>query len=203
MMVELGLHYYRFSISWPRILPKGFPDHINQAGVDYYNNLINEMIKHNIKPFVTIYHWDLPENLQKLGGWANPNIVDWFVDYAKVVFDKFGNRVKMWVTINEPKQICYEGYGSAAKAPMLNVTGIAEYMCAKNVLLAHAKAYRLYQEKYKKQQNGLVGISLSCTWFEPAAEGNSDQQAAKDAREFDVSIHFYISALLIQAISFV
>ncbi|XP_049880677.1 myrosinase 1-like [Pectinophora gossypiella] len=185
MMAELGLDFYRFSISWPRILPNGFADKVNQAGVDYYLNLIEEMEKRNITPFATMYHWDLPQNLQKLGGWTNPHIIDWFADYAKILFDRIGPKVKLWITINEPKQICYEGYGSDAKAPFLNATGIAEYLCAKNVLLAHAKAYRLYNEHYKKIQNGSVGISISCTWYEAASDSNDDFHAAEDARMFD------------------
>jgi beta-glucosidase/6-phospho-beta-glucosidase/beta-galactosidase len=186
LMQELDLDFYRFSISWPRILPSGFPDKINQAGVDYYNNLINEMLHKNITPFATIYHWDLPYNLQKMGGWSNPLIVNWFVDYARVLFSIFGDRVQYWITINEPKQICYEGYGSDIKAPFLNVTGVAEYMCAKNVLLAHARTYRLYDEQFRKLQNGSIGISISCTWFEPTSDTVDDHQAAVDARRFDV-----------------
>ncbi|CAH0763461.1 unnamed protein product [Diatraea saccharalis] len=185
MMKELGLDFYRFSISWSRILPNGFADKINQPGIEYYNNLINEMIDNNITPFVTIYHWDLPYNLQKLGGWANPLVIDWFTDFSKILFDKFGDRVQYWMTINEPKQICYEGYGSDMKAPFLNVTGVADYTCAKNVLLAHAKAYHLYDKEYRKLQNGTIGISISCSWYEPASDSENDYQAAMDARQFD------------------
>ncbi|CAF4869183.1 unnamed protein product [Pieris macdunnoughi] len=185
IMNEIGLDFYRFSVSWPRVLPGGFSNYINQAGINYYNNLINEMLKNNIVPFLTIYHWDLPQELQKLGGWANPAIVDWFTDYANVLFEHFGDRVKYWMTINEPKQICYEGYGSDKKAPMVNISGVAEYLCAKNVLLAHASAYRLYDEVYRERQNGTVGIAISFTWAEPASDSEEDQQAALDARQFD------------------
>ncbi|XP_050681943.1 myrosinase 1-like [Leptidea sinapis] len=185
IMTELGLDFYRFSVSWPRILPDGFVNNINRAGIDYYNRLIDEMLQNGITPFVTMYHWDLPQELQKLGGWANPAIVDWFADYAKTLFDNFGDRVKNWITINEPKQICYEGYGSDKKAPLVNMSGIAEYLCSKNVLLAHAAAYRLYDREYRERQRGSVGIALSCSWFEPASESADDFQAALDARQFD------------------
>ncbi|CAH2097133.1 unnamed protein product [Euphydryas editha] len=185
IMKEMGLNFYRFSISWPRILPTGFSNKINQAGLDYYNNLINEMLENGITPFLTIYHSDLPNDLQKLGGWTNPIIVDYFIDYAKVLFDLFGDRIKFWITINEPKQICYEGYGFVDKAPLLNMTGIGEYLCAKNILLAHARAYRLYDEQYRSKQNGVIGISISCSWYEPATDSVEDQQAALDARRFD------------------
>lgn len=188
MMKELGLDYYRFSVAWSRIMPDGLPNNINQAGIDYYNNLINEMLDKGVQPFLTMYHWDLPENLQKLGGWANPAIVDWFADYAKVLYDNFGDRVKYWMTMNEPKQVCYEGYGSDQKAPLLNMTGIGEYLCAKNLLMAHAKAYHLYDQQYRKKQRGRIGISLSCSWSEPKSDSAEDQQAAIDAIQFDVSI---------------
>ncbi|XP_061723363.1 myrosinase 1-like isoform X1 [Cydia pomonella] len=185
MAKELGLDFYRFSISWTRILPNGFPSKINQHGINYYNNIINKLLENGIEPLVTMYHWDLPENLQQLGGWTNPLIVTWFHDYAKVLFSKFGDRVKRWITINEPKQICYEGYGSDGKAPFLNATGVGEYICSKNVLLAHAKVYHLYDDTYRKLQNGTIGISISCTWYEPNTDTLDDDQAAFDARQFD------------------
>ncbi|XP_045455415.1 myrosinase 1-like [Melitaea cinxia] len=185
MMKELGLDFYRFSISWPRILPSGFSNEINQAGINYYNNLIDEMLANGISPLLTIYHWDLPHNLQKLGGWVNPIIIDYFTDYAEVLFDNFGDRVKCWITINEPQQICVGGYGSSMLAPLLNMTGIGEYLCSKNLLLAHAKAYRLYDEKYRKKQNGLIGISINGYWYEPATDSIDDKKATLDTIQFD------------------
>ncbi|KAG6457619.1 hypothetical protein O3G_MSEX010370 [Manduca sexta] len=170
MMRELGLDFYRFSISWSRIMPTSFPDQINQAGVDYYNNLINEMLKYNIEPMVTLYHWDLPQKLQELGGWANPHIVDWYGDYARTMFQLFGDRVKYWITINEPYQVCYQGYGDVLKAPRLNLKGIGEYMCGKNILLAHARAYHIYDEEFRPSQGGIIFISYSAQWYEPDTE---------------------------------
>ncbi|CAG4916863.1 unnamed protein product [Colias eurytheme] len=183
MIRELGLDCYRFSLSWTRILPTGFPNVINDAGVQYYNNLIDELLKYNIEPIVTIYHWDLPQKLQELGGWANPNIVDWYADFAKIAFSLFGDRVKYWVTINEPYQICYEGYGSNALAPLLNIQGVAEYLCAKNLLLAHAKAYHIYDDEFRSSQGGNIFISISARWNEP--EGKDHIEAAHDANAFN------------------
>ncbi|XP_045455416.1 myrosinase 1-like [Melitaea cinxia] len=185
MMKEIGLDYYRFSVSWARILPSGFSNEINQAGINYYNNLIDEMLANGISPFVTLYHSDLPHNLQKLGGWVNPIIVDYFANYAQVVFDNFGDRVKFWITINEPKPVCYGGYGSADAAPQHNMSGVGEYLCSKNLLLAHAKAYRLYDEYYRSKQNGFIGISIHGMWHEPATDSIDDQQAVIDAMQFD------------------
>ncbi|GBP05948.1 Myrosinase 1 [Eumeta japonica] len=185
MMRELGLDFYRFSLSWPRLLPSGFADRVNEAGVAYYNNLINEMLKYNIEPMITLYHWDLPQRLQDLGGWANPHIVDWFGDYARVAFEQFGDRVKYWLTINEPREICYQGYGATEKAPVLNVTGIGDYLCAKNLLLAHARAYHIYDDDFRSTNGGAIGISFSAKWYEPETDSEEDILAAEEQNQFE------------------
>lgn len=192
MMRELGLDMYRFSLSWSRLLPTSFPDKINQAGVDYYNNLINEMLKYNIKPMVTLYHWDLPQKLQEMGGWANPHMVDWFSDYARVAFELFGDRVKHWITMNEPREVCYQGYGIDTKAPQLNISGYAEYLCAKNLLVSHARAYHIYDQEYRPTQQGTIGITLSAHWYAPETESEADAVLAEEVRQFEVNM-FLIS----------
>lgn len=83
--------------------------YFNLISVDYYNYLIDEMVKYNIEPMITLYHWDLPQKLQDLGGFANPEIVQWFEDYARFCFETFGDRVHYWLTFNEPKELCYQG----------------------------------------------------------------------------------------------
>ncbi|MFO7341765.1 MAG: glycoside hydrolase family 1 protein [Bacillaceae bacterium] len=100
LFAELGLKAYRFSISWSRIFPEGTGE-VNQKGIDFYNNLINELIKHHIEPVVTMYHFDLPYALQKKGGWLNRETIDAYENYAKTLFENFGDRVKYWLTINE------------------------------------------------------------------------------------------------------
>lgn len=184
MMRELGLDFYRLSISWSRILPTSFPDHINDAGAQYYNNLIDELLKYNIEPMVTLYHWDLPQRLQDLGGWANPQIANWFADYARIVYGLYGDRVKYWITINEPREICYQGYGADTKAPRVNIKGVAEYMCAKNIVMAHAKAYHVYDQEFRPKYNGSIFIALSAELFEPETE--KEIEAAEDSNQFEV-----------------
>lgn len=113
---------------------------------------------------VTIYHWDLPQRLQDIGGWTNPHIVEYFADYAKVLFNNFGDKVKYWVTFNEPMQTCLEGYGGYYRAPALNRHGIAEYLCTHNLLKAHAKVYHMYSKEYKTLYGGTLD-SLILTYF--------------------------------------
>ncbi|XP_050670535.1 myrosinase 1-like isoform X2 [Leptidea sinapis] len=182
MLRELGVNFYRFSLSWTRLFPTSFTDKINKAGVEYYNNLIDELLKNNIQPVVTLFHWDMPQKLQQLGGWLNNNIVDWFGDYAEAVFVLFGDRVKYWITVNEPFQICEFGYGNAILIPALNLTGEADYICTKNLLLAHARAYHVYDELFRPKQDGIIFITISTEWFEPA--DNSNIEAANDANQF-------------------
>lgn len=159
------MNFYRFSISWARILPEG--SYINQAGIDYYNKLINELIDQSIEPMVTIYHWDLPQYLQDIGGWTNPLISNFYLHYVDVLFEKFGDRVKRWITFNEPYIFCKNGYGDGTHAPLINQPGLGEYLCGHHVLQSHAKAYHLYKTKYVERFNGQVGICLYGSFHYP------------------------------------
>lgn len=154
ILKDLGVDFYRFSLSWTRILPSGFSNDINQAGITYYNNLINALLDNNIEPCITLYHWDLPQSLQDLGGWPNEKLVKYFEDFADVAFRNFGDRVKTWITFNEPLEICQNGYGKGEFAPRVSSSGIGDYLCSRTILLAHAAVYHLYDIKYRPNQNG-------------------------------------------------
>lgn len=156
MVHELGVDVYRFSIAWPRILPTGFANKVNAPGIQYYHNLIDELQQYNITPMVTIYHWDLPQKLQDIGGWTNAHIVDYYTDYANILFKNFADKVKYWVTFNEPMQTCLEGYGGTYRAPALNRHGIAEYLCTHNLLKAHANVYHLFDKQYRPKYGGKI-----------------------------------------------
>lgn len=104
---------------------------------------------------MTLYHWDLPQNLQDLGGWANSDITQYFEDYSRVAFKLFGDRVKMWITINEPASICEDTYGNGNGAPHVYSPGIGDYLCGRTILLAHARAYHLYDRFFRKSQGGI------------------------------------------------
>lgn len=154
LLKNMSVDFYRFSISWSRILPKGHIYNVNDLGVNYYNNLIDELLANDIIPFVTIYHWDLPVPLHQIGGWPNPALIDIYGDYADLLFRLFGDRVKNWITFNEPFQICEEGYSLGTMAPGFKQLGIGGYQCAHTLLRAHARAYRIYEQRYKATQNG-------------------------------------------------
>lgn len=132
----------------------GFINKVNVAGVNYYKNLIKELRAANIEPLVTLYHWDLPQALEEAGGFLNENIIDWFADYARFCFKTFGDSVQFWMTFNEPKETCLYGYGEGTLAPGRYGPGISEYICAHNVLRAHAKVYRIYDKVFRSKQNG-------------------------------------------------
>ncbi|XP_077302259.1 myrosinase 1-like [Arctopsyche grandis] len=184
MLKQLGVDYYRFSISWSRILPDGFSNRLSQDGIAYYDSLINDLLVANITPFATLYHWDLPQRLQDLGGWSNPMMADYFLDFAEVVFEAFGDRVQNWLTFNEPWVVCLQGYGGVGKAPALNMSGIAEYLCAHNLIKAHAMAYHLYDDVYRPLQGGRIGWTLNSNWHEPANQYPADIEAAERAMQF-------------------
>lgn len=152
MVAELGVDFYRFSLSWSRLMPDGYE--LSKDGVKYYNDLIDELLKHNIQPVVTLFHWDLPQWLQKLGGWSNSLAIKHFQRYARSAFELFGDRVKMWLTVNEPQVFCLHGYGKGLKAPGLDMQGFAEYLCGHTMLRAHAKVYHMYDQVFKKKQKG-------------------------------------------------
>ncbi|XP_057334312.1 myrosinase 1-like [Microplitis mediator] len=174
---QVGATAYRISISWPRILPDGFSNYINKDGIDYYNNVINEMLRQNITPYITLFHWDLPQKIQELGGWTNPLIVDWFVDFARVAFEAFGDRVKNWFTFNEPNFYCMFGYDGLFP-PRVNQSGIASYICGHNALIAHAKTYRMYNEQFQNKQRGTVSLVVALMWFHPENVNDPDEFTA-------------------------
>lgn len=177
----LGVDFYRFSLSWSRILPSGYVNKINPDGVRYYNELIDGLLQRNITPMVTLYHWDLPQPLQEFGGWPNEELVNFYEDYARIVFSLFGDRVKNWITFNEPIQVCSMGYGSGDLAPGYNSSGIGEYQCGRTLILAHARAYHLYERKFKSTQKGKVGITISAGWYQQATNSPADVEAAERA----------------------
>jgi beta-glucosidase/6-phospho-beta-glucosidase/beta-galactosidase len=184
LLKNLGANFYRFSFSWSRILPTGKADQVNQAGVDYYKNLISALKSNGIEPFVTLYHWDLPKPLEDIGGWLNETLVEYFADYARLSFTLFGDDVKNWMTFNEADQFCQVGYGYGAFPPGIRQDGIDDYLCGHTVLKAHAKAYHIYDEEFRATQNGRVSMVVDTEWYEPASDSDQDKETADRKLQF-------------------
>jgi len=138
LISEMGATSYRFSLSWARILPQGTGT-VNEAGVQYYKNLIAALEARGITPAVTLYHWDLPQALEDQGGWLNADIAMWFEEYARVCFTEFGDKIKFWITLNEPWVQSLHGYGDGSKAPGILGVGDKAYIAAHNQIRAHAR----------------------------------------------------------------
>uniref|UniRef100_F6TAR1 Beta-glucosidase n=1 Tax=Ciona intestinalis TaxID=7719 RepID=F6TAR1_CIOIN len=178
MLKNLKATHYRFSLSWSRLLPTADSSTPNPAGVDFYNKFIDALLASNIKPCVTIYHWDLPQCLQDIGGWQSDDIVEKFREYSDFCFSQFGDRVKLWITINEPHVQCGFGYGNGIHAPGIKDPLNACYQVSRTMLLAHAHAYRVYDTKYRKTQNGQISITLNSDWCEPKDPTNPEHVKA-------------------------
>ncbi|XP_015513283.1 myrosinase 1-like [Neodiprion virginianus] len=182
LIKSIGFDFYRFSVSWSRVLPTGFTNVISEDGLQYYKNLTAELVANGIEPVVTIYHWDHPQVIEEMGGWTNELIVDWFVAYARVLFEALGGSVKRWITMNEPNSFCTDGYEDTVNAPGKVITGIGKYLCAHNVLKAHAKTYRMYDEEFRDAQGGKLGIVLPIITYLPY--NSSYTEAAEVAFQF-------------------
>ncbi|XP_047456737.1 lactase-phlorizin hydrolase-like [Mugil cephalus] len=187
MLRAMEVKSYRFSLSWSRIFPDGRRSSLNQKGVDYYNRLIDGLLESNITPMVTLYHWDLPQALQGINGWENVQLIDIFNDFSDFCFATFGNRVKFWMTFNQPHTIAWSGYGIGQIPPNVKQPGTAPYRVAHNLIKAHAKAYHTYNDKYRNSQHGLVSIALNADWVEPRDVNDIREVAAADrAMQFEV-----------------
>uniref|UniRef100_A0A3B3ZQY2 Lactase n=1 Tax=Periophthalmus magnuspinnatus TaxID=409849 RepID=A0A3B3ZQY2_9GOBI len=168
MLQALGVKYYRFSISWSRVLPDGTTAHVNEPGLKYYENLIDKLLQAGIEPQVTLYHWDLPQGLENMGGWQNVIMVEYFTQYADLMFSRLGPKVKRWITFNEPYIVANLGYGYGNFAPgVSNDPGVIPYVVAHHLIKSHAEAWHLYNDKYRAAQGGQISITLNADWAEP------------------------------------
>ncbi|XP_072469350.1 lactase/phlorizin hydrolase [Notamacropus eugenii] len=187
MLRTLRVKAYRFSLSWSRIFPRGTIDSVNTKGVDYYNRLINGLVSSNIIPMVTLYHWDLPQALQDIGGWENASLIELFDSYADFCFRTFGDRVQFWMTFNEPMYQAWLPYGEGVFPPNVKDPGYGPYRIAHTLIKAHARVYHTYDEKYRQSQKGVISLSLSTHWMEPKSPNLSrDVEAADRALQFNL-----------------
>lgn len=154
LMADLGLQTYRFSISWPRVIPDG-RTRANQSGLAWYHRLIDLLLEHDITPCPTLFHWDLPSDLEAIGGFRHRDIINWFADYAALMAQEFGDRVTMWSTLNEPWCFAYLGHASGVHAPGLN-DAKAAVTVAHHQLLAHGLALQAMRAERNVLALGLV-----------------------------------------------
>ncbi len=174
LMKSLGVKAYRFSVAWPRVLPEG-TGQLNEPGLDFYSRLVDELLTADIRPFVTLYHWDLPQALQDKGGWANRDSVQWFADYTALMAEVLGDRVTDWITFNEPWVVAFVGNFYGRHAPGLRDLPTA-YKVAHHELLSHGKAVPIIRELVP---NANVGITMDYSHPEPASDDPKDHAAAE------------------------
>jgi beta-glucosidase len=185
---DLGINSYRFSISWSRVLPAGIGG-VNQSGVDFYSRLVDTLLEHGIRPFATLYHWDLPAALEDAGGWAHADAPKWFADYSRLMFRTLGDRVPMWCTINEPWVVMEMGYVSGAHPPGRQNWAEAATV-SHNLLRAHAAAVNAY----RAESNGQIGLVVNLVPIEPASDSEADRIAARRMDAY-LNRHFLDPAL--------
>lgn len=196
LMHSLGVNSYRFSIAWTRILPRGRFGDVNPDGVAFYNAIIDALWQKGIQPFVTIFHYDIPHELdERYGGWLSPEIQKDFGYFAEVCFKMFGDRVKFWTTINEPNLLtkfsymdgwyppcrCSKPFGNCA----FGNSSIEPYIVAHNMILSHANAVSIYRNNYQGKQGGQIGITVSARWYEPFRNTTVDLLAVQRAISFN------------------
>jgi beta-glucosidase len=169
LMHQIGIQAYRFSISWPRILPNGRGS-VNQAGLDFYNRLIDALLDADIAPFITLYHWDLPQALQDQGGWIARSTAEAFVEYADVLSRAFGDRVKHWMTHNEPAIAVFAGYVDGEHAPGLRNPQTA-LQVSHHLLLSHGWAVPILRQNSPQAE---VGTAISTSFTQPASPSIAD-----------------------------
>lgn len=207
LMRKLGIDAYRFSISWSRIIPDGHGA-VNPKGLNYYNNLINELISNGIEAHVTLSHFDIPQALQdEYEGYLSPKFIKDFTAYAEICFKEYGDRVKSWTTFNEPNIMTVGGNDVAFMAPgrcsypfcwgvncTVGNSTTEPYIGSHNILLSHAAAVDIYKTKYQEKQKGLIGLTLLAYWYEPISSSPLDIAATKRARDF--SLGWYLDPLV-------
>jgi beta-glucosidase len=180
LMKTLGVKSYRFSVSWPRVLPGGVGA-VNDKGLDFYKRLLDELDHAGIQPFCTIFHWDYPEALYKKGGWLNADSADWFAEYTTVLADRLSDRIKVWATMNEPQ--CFIGLGhlDGVHAPGDKLRFSAYLLAAHNALRAHGKSVQALRAHAKDPKGTKIGYVLAAQITQPATEKPEDVEAARAA----------------------
>ncbi len=178
LMRQLGLKAYRFSIAWGRVLPEG-KGTVNPKGLAFYERLVDALLENGIEPMVTLYHWDLPAALDDRGGWLNPDIAEWFADYARIVFRKLDDRVKLWATLNEPWVVTDGGYLHGVLAPG-HRNRFEAPIASHNLMRSHGAAVQAYRAEGKHQ----IGLVVNIEPKYPASDNHEDTAATARAEAY-------------------
>ncbi len=182
LMQSLGFGAYRFSIAWPRILPNG-RGHVNGAGVDFYSRLVDELLERGITPFATLYHWDLPSDLQERGGWGHRDTALYFADYAAIMARVLGDRVRNWITLNEPWCTAFLSHDIGLHAPGIKNPALARRV-AHNTMLAHGLGLQALRGSLPVTDTPAnCGIALNFSTKMPLTNSPEDKQACAEAVE--------------------
>ncbi|MCX7715301.1 MAG: GH1 family beta-glucosidase [Clostridia bacterium] len=197
IMKEIGVDAYRFSISWSRLMPDGLGK-INPKGVAFYDDLINELLKNKIRPYVTLFHWDYPLALYRKGGWLSPDSPKWFAEYVKVVMDLFSDRVSDWMTMNETLCFIGLGYGTGVHAPGLKLSEEEVLLAAHNALLAHGMAVQTIRSHAKTKPN--IGYAPVGEVKIPSTPLKEDEAYREMFRVYDP--HYWGNAMWVDPIFF-
>lgn len=176
LMKEIGIKTYRFSISWARVMPDGIGN-INEKGIEFYSDFVDELLSNGIRPLVTLFHWDLPMALQEQGGWKNPQISDWFAEYVEVVIDRLSDRVDFWMTINEPQMFVGLGYFAGVFPPFEHSDTKTLVQVSHHVLMAHGKALKVIRENAKKTP--MIGMAPTGNCYIPKDDSYEEIEKAK------------------------
>jgi beta-glucosidase len=174
LMSSLGLRSYRFSVAWPRVQPGGRGP-ASAAGLDFYRRLVDELLARDIAPWITLYHWDLPQELEDAGGWPNRDTAERFAEYAGIVYDALGDRVQWWTTLNEPWVSAFLGYAAGVHAPGRTEPSAA-LAASHHLLLGHGLAASALRARRADAQ---VGITLNLGAVAPATDTDADRDAAR------------------------
>jgi beta-glucosidase len=178
LMKQLGLRAYRFSVSWTRVLPQGTGT-VNPAGLAFYERLVDELLRAGIEPWLTLFHWDFPLTLYHRGGWLNRDSADWFAEYAAVLGRTFGDRVRSWLTINEPQDLIGSGHVTGVHAPGDKFSTAAALRAGHHVLLAHGKAVQAIRAASQRALR--IGCAPAGVLASPAGDREADRNAARHA----------------------
>ncbi|GIP60032.1 GH1 family beta-glucosidase [Paenibacillus woosongensis] len=173
LMKELGVKAYRFSVSWPRIYPNGFGE-VNRQGIEHYKRMVTKLLENGIEPFCTLYHWELPQALQELGGWENRETIDAFVMFAETMFREFDGLIKHWMTFNEPWCTAINGHLLGRHAPCI-MNWQSAIQVGHHLLVAHGKTVAKFRELGTA---GEIGYAPDIYWYEPFSRKQEDIDAA-------------------------